>query len=216
MRQVPTGGISVKRLDPSLVLDFVTFMRRDAFAEFPWWAGCACGFHETRGDEWDASANAFDEHMTAKVARIEAGRSQGYLAYMDDTVVGWCNAAPRDSYANLRRYAAAIDDTPDVGSIVCFVVAAPYREHGVATALLDAACDGLRDQGMRLAEAYPTTKEPPTQPYQVPWTAHNYHGPLRMYLSSGFYVHRQMDGWVIVRKRLEPIEEPRHDAEDGM
>ena len=68
----------------------------------------------------------------------------------------------------------------------------------------------------RIAEAYPTTKEPPTQPYQVPWTAHNYHGPLRMYLSSGFYVHRQMDGWVIVRKRLEPIEEPRHDAEDGM
>jgi len=206
----------VKRLDPSLVPDFVTFFHDDAFADFPWWSGCVCSFYESAEDPWDASQAAFERHRNEKVERIRAGRSHGYLAYSEGKVVGWCNAAPRESYANLRRYTAAIDDTADVGSIVCFVVAAPYRGRGVATALLDAACDGLRGQGMRIAEGYPTTKEPPTQPYQVPWTAHNYHGPLRMYLSSGFYVHRQMDGWVIVRKRLEPIEEPRHDAEDGM
>lgn len=196
------GGTVVRKLAPALLPDFLRFFDRDAFADFPWWSGCFCMFYSTPGDAWDASPAAGPEHRAARIEHTKTGKSHGYLAYLDGKVVGWCNAAPRDSYANLRRYRAVVDETLMVGSIVCFVVAAPYRGRGVATALLNAACEGLREQGMRLAEGYPTTQSPPTVPYPVPWSAHNYHGPLEMYLKNGFAVHRQMDGWAILRKSL--------------
>ena len=158
-------------------------------------------FYSTAGQEWDAPAAAGPEHRAVKIEHIRAGKSQGYLAYLDGKAVGWCNAAPRDSYAKVRRYKAASDDTPAVGSIMCFVVAAPYRGRGVATALPSAACDGLREQGLRLTEAYPTTKSP-AEPHQVPWSAHNYHGPLEMYLKNHFTKHLELDGWAVVRKQL--------------
>lgn len=215
MSRVSAPEVTVRPLRPALLGDYLAFFDRDAFADFPWWSSCFCIFYRDPAHTGDSSPEKRDEHRPKAIELVRSGEQQGFLAYADGKVVGWCSAGPREGYRAMRRYAAAIDGTPDVGAIMCFVVAAPYRGSGVATALLNAACDGLRDQGMRVVEAYPTTKEPPTEPHPVPWSAHNYHGPLRMFLSNGFFVHRQMDGWVIVRKRVAPDDE-RHDAEDGM
>jgi ribosomal protein S18 acetylase RimI-like enzyme len=68
------------------------------------------------------------------------------------------------------------DDT--VGSIVCFVVAPPYRRHGLAARLLDAACRSFVDRGLDVAEAYPN-KQPDDD-------ASAYHGPMSMYIEAGF------------------------------
>lgn len=115
---------------------------------------------------------------------------QGYLACSGGSPVGWCNAAPR----YLLR---ALDDepTPDaeqVGAIICFIVEPGHRGCGVARKLLEAACDGLRQQGLRIAEANPRTAGTSA--------AENHFGPLSLYLSAGFSLHREdEDGSVYVR-----------------
>jgi ribosomal protein S18 acetylase RimI-like enzyme len=118
---------------------------------------------------------------------------QGYLAYSDGSPVGWCNAAP-------RHLLHALDDepTPDaehVGAIICFLVEPSQRGHGIARALLDAACNGLRQQGLRIAEGNPRV--------DTSSSAENHFGPLGLYLSAGFTVHREDDdGSVYVRRHL--------------
>ena len=86
------------------------------------------------------------------------------------------------------------DDADRVGAVVCFTIAEPYRRRGIATALLGAACDGFRAKGLAIAEAYPRTNATDD--------AHNYHGPLALYLHAGFTVFRECEGLLIVRKSL--------------
>jgi GNAT superfamily N-acetyltransferase len=78
---------------------------------------------------------------------------------------------------------------------MCFLVAPNARGQGIAKALLDAASDGLRAQGLKRLEANPRTGE--VSPAQ------NHYGPLNMYLAAGFSVHRtDPDGSVWVSKPL--------------
>lgn len=91
------------------------------------------------------------------------------------------------------------DPKPDVGAIVCFVVAPDQRRQRIATALLARAIDHLRDRGCREVQAAPltATADDATSP------AANYHGPLEMYLRAGFSVERTLrPGQVLVRRSL--------------
>ena len=81
-----------------------------------------------------------------------------------------------------------------MGSIACFVIAARYRGHGVATRLLTAALQRMRDRGMKVVEAYPAKDMDSPQS--------NFRGPLSMYLKAGFQPHRETGPYQIVRKVL--------------
>ena len=196
--------IVVKELSPALLDDYLSFFDHDAFADFPWWSACYCRFFNDPGDpEGDSSPNLRDHHRPLAIELVKGGQTQGLLAYDEGKPVGWCNAAPRASYRMPRHIAKATDDPSEpVGSTVCFIVAAPYRGRGVGTALLDAACEMFRRQRLRIAEGYPKTEPAPTTPYEIPWSAHNYHGPLAMYLDRGFIVHKKLEKIAVVRKPL--------------
>jgi GNAT superfamily N-acetyltransferase len=84
--------------------------------------------------------------------------------------------------------------TDGIGSIFCFVVAAPYRRQGVAARLLEAACEYLRGFELEWAEAYPART--------AHSEAHAFNGPLEMYAEAGFVEHADAGDRVIVRKRL--------------
>lgn len=81
-----------------------------------------------------------------------------------------------------------------MGSIACFVIAAPYRGHGLARRLLDAACERLAARGLEWVEAYPSKAGKSPQG--------NYRGPLQMYLDAGFEPWRESERYTTVRKRL--------------
>jgi GNAT superfamily N-acetyltransferase len=118
---------------------------------------------------------------------------EGYIAYRDGKPIGWCNAAPRtmmDSFADEPD-----PDASRIGEITCFVVARDHRRSGVATALLNAACDGLKARGLAIAEAIPNP--------EASSDAQHHFGPLSMYLAAGFQVHRSgEEGCVHVRRSL--------------
>lgn len=188
-----TGEFAIFPLTPARRDDFLQFFDHDAFADNPRWQRCYCHWlhADHRVIDWPRSTA---EHNRAASSRlIERGAMTGYLAYRDGRVIGWCNAAPVDAYAALADEAEA--DAADIGAIVCFVVAPHARRQGVARALLDAACAGLRDAGLAIAMARPLR--------DAAGEAANHFGPLAMYLAAGFKVHREaVDGLVYVRKTL--------------
>ncbi len=194
--------VEIRELTPGLLDDYLRFFDKDAFTDFPEWSGCYCGFYDTSGDEWDASADAGPAHREARAERIRSGKVHGLLAIVDGRVVGWCNAQSRSNFLNMRRYATAIDDpTEPVGSIMCFLVAPGHRGKGVGTVLLNVACEMFRRDKLYVAEGYPTTN-PVKRDWETPWAEENYKGSLNMYLKAGFRIHRQLERFAIVRKRL--------------
>lgn len=177
---------------PELLTDYLRFFDQDAFADNPRWASCYCHFNHAPHHLKNWEARTADENRAAVSQLIRDGRMHGYLAYLGGKPVGWCNAASRAYMTTLQEDGEV--QTNRVGSIVCFVIAKPYRGQGIARRLLDAACDGFRRQGFEIAEAYPRQ--------EAQNEAANYHGPLAMYLAAGFEPVREADGIVIVRKTL--------------
>lgn len=187
------ADVSIKPLSPSLERDFLRFFEGTAFSDNPRWSSCYCQcFYEDHSVVKWAERTA-PQNRAFACQRIRSQSMQGYLAYIDETPVGWCNAAP-------RGLLHALDDEPTtdpqhVGTILCFLVEPRYRGRGIARLLLEAACDGLRKQGLRRVEANPRTGSTSA--------AENHFGPLSMYLSAGFTVAREdADGSVWVRLDL--------------
>jgi len=190
------GPVAIRPLAESQLADYQQFFDRTAFMDNAIWSGCYCHFYSFPGtkEQWQTRRSA--ENREDQSELIRRGRVQGYLAYAAGNVVGWCNAAPRSMLPGLdREDALRMDDIEGIGSIVCFVVAAPYRGQRVAKQLLEAACQGLRAQALTVAEAYPRNDEVSS--------SGAYHGPLSMYLEAGFEPYREAGAWTIVRKRLE-------------
>jgi GNAT superfamily N-acetyltransferase len=188
------GALEIHRLTPARRDDFLHFFDHDAFPDNPRWQRCYC--HWLHADhavvDWP---NSTAEHNRAASSRmIERGEMTGYLAYREGRVIGWCNVAPYNAYAALAGETEP--DAAESGAIVCFVVAPDARRQGVARVLLDAACAGLREAGLKIAMAKPLR--------EAQGAAAHHFGPLAMYLAAGFTIHRETtDGDVYVRKRLE-------------
>jgi len=185
--------LTIKALRPDLKRDFLRFFDGSAFSDNPRWSSCYCQcFYEDRSVvKWSERTAAQNRSLACE--RIDEQSMQGYLAYVGSTPVGWCNAAPRN-----LLHALDVEPTPDsetIGVIICFLVEPSYRGQGIARLLLEAACEGLRNQGLRIAEANPRTTSTTA--------AENHFGPLSLYLSAGFAVHREDDdGSVFVRRPL--------------
>ena len=187
-------SVSVRPLSKNNLSDFLEFFDGDAFSDNPSWSFCYCQcFYEDHNEiVWKDQTPERNRRMACD--RVNRSIMQGYLGYVDGRPVGWCGAAPR------RLYHALDDEpTPDaekVGAIVCFLVAPSFRGKGIARALLDAACEGLAAQGLEIAEANPRPS--------AKSDAENHFGPLSLYLSAGFSVHREdTDGSVYVRRSLD-------------
>jgi GNAT superfamily N-acetyltransferase len=183
--------VQIRELVPGREPDYLAFFDRDAFPDNPGWAGCYCLFPQAPHATGEWNDQDREGNRAAAAGLIGRGELRGYLAYDGERPVGWCNA-------NLRaRYTILDPDDRDpeaVGAIVCFVVAPPYRGRGVARQLLEAACEGFRERGVRVVEAYPRPN-PDSD-------AANHFGPLSMYLAAGFEQAGTESESVVVRKTL--------------
>ncbi len=183
------SGLVVKELTPSLRDDFLFFFDNVAFADNPDWSDCYCY-------PFQFADRGRVENRRAASNQIEESRIKGFLAYSDGKPVGWCNAADRDNYPAIYRLMRSDPDILErVGSIVCFVIAPSHRSKGVASSLLNAACDRFSKEGLEYAEAYPVKK--------ATSAADNWPGALSMYHKNGFRSHRDAGWYVVVRKRLQ-------------
>lgn len=184
------GPIEVHQATPDRIDDVLGFFDRDAYAGTPEWAACYCMFFH-RDNPQTNGGNPWRQNRADLAERLQFGSTVGYLAYVDGKAAGWCNASLRSAYPIARKGT----EDEEVGVVACFVIAPPYRKHGIARRLLDAAIDGFRARGVKRVQAHPvmgTDKD-----------THNYHGPLSLYLSAGFEVAEQDERSAVVVKELQ-------------
>ena len=189
------GEIEVHDVTGDRVADYQSFFDHDAFRDFPNWQSCYCmETHRRQGDdEW--AARTADDNRRDMSEMISRGQVTALLAYAGGKPVGWCNYGETTRLSGvMTKLGLSAPDQEGVGSVACFVIASPYRGHGVAAKLLDAAITRLRDRGLRAVEGYPHRGADSAQT--------NYRGPLSMYLRAGFEPYRETERNLIVRKSL--------------
>lgn len=193
--------IVVKKLTPALADDFFRLFEEVAFPDYPEW-GCkcyCCFFHVGSAEQWKKRSG--EENRKVAEGLIAAGEMSGLLAYADGLPVGWCHFDDKSKLTGLKVfYPHLIGGKDRVGSIVCFTVAQDYRRKGVATRLLQGACEELKARGFAVAEAYPHAD---SDDQEVSADERHYHGPLGMYLSHGFEICQEFEKETVVRRALK-------------
>jgi ribosomal protein S18 acetylase RimI-like enzyme/uncharacterized protein YndB with AHSA1/START domain len=164
------GPIEVRDVTPELIPEYQRFFDDYAFKDFPSWSDCYCIETHRPETEAESAERTADDNRRDMTDLIGRGRVTALLELESE-------------------------DQQGVGSVACFVIASPYRGHGVASKLLDAAVERLRARGLRAVEAYPSrTGDDSPQG--------NYRGPLSLFLRAGFKPYRELERHLVVRKTL--------------
>lgn len=192
--------LTIKRLTPALLADYLRFFdeteQDDGVPEHKCY--CVC---------WSSGDCEQTDDSTAQARRrlaqqwVADGSIQGYLAYAQGRVVGWCNANARADCQSsragrmyLRPMLAGMPEGENVKSVFCFVVAPQARRQGVAGALLARVCEDARAEGYDAVESYPLK--------EFVSTRFDYMGPARLYQRQGFTQVFDLGDRAVMRKPL--------------
>lgn len=171
-------GLTVHPIAEDRIDDWLRFFDHDGFAGNPDWAACYClEPHVPATDE--EPERAWRDRRGAMAERLRTGGTFGYLAYVDGRPAGWVNASLRSEYGLYRLVDPGGPEARSVIGISCFLIAPPFRRHGVATALLDRVIADASARGASWIEAYPRN-EPEAG------DAGHFRGPVSMYEARGF------------------------------
>lgn len=186
--------INIKPLTPDLLEDFLYFFDNIVFQDHPDWSVCYCySFHFVgTASEW----NNKEKNRSEVIKLIKENRMRGYLAYMDNKPIGWCNANDKLNYIRLKldTFKEIWDnDKQKICSVVCFLIDPAKRGKGVASRLLEQVCIDYKDLGYDYIEAYPQKNS----------NAEYCQGPPALYKNSGFEMIKEFDEFSMVRKKLK-------------
>src|SRR5262245_9749103 len=170
---VTVHPVTIDRLDGWLRL-----FDHDGFAGNPDWASCYCLEPHVPATPAEPE-RAWRETRATMIERLRGGTTFGYLAYIEGRPVGWVNASLRSDYGLYRHLDPDGPDPVSVVGVSCFVIAPPFRRHGVASALLDRVIADAPGRGAAWIEGYPHN-EPDAG------DAGHFRGPRSMYDERGF------------------------------
>jgi GNAT superfamily N-acetyltransferase len=187
------GEISVHPVTMDRIDDWLRFFDRDGFAGNPDWASCYCLEPHVPATP-EAPERAWRDSRANVAGRLRGGTTFGYLAYVDGRPAGWVNASLRSDYG---LYRSVDPDGPEPRSVIgvsCFVIAPPYRRHGVASALLDRVIADASARGASWVEGYPHNEPNESD-------AGHFRGPRSMYDARGFQVVDVRERYTVVRRK---------------
>ncbi len=192
------GSIDVHPVDRERIADWLAFFDHDAFADNPGWAACYCSEPHvltpgTTAAEHDA--RSWRDNRALMIGRLDRGETFGYLVYVDERPAGWVNASMRGQYTLFCQGPGAEPADDRVLGISCFVIAPPYRRHGLAAALLDRAMADAPERGVRWVEGYPFLDP------QAGDAAH-FRGPRTLYEARGFVEVERRDRYLVMRRSV--------------
>jgi len=187
--------IIVRPLSSKLIKDFLNFFDNIAFTDNPDWSGCYCQFYHFPGSikEWEDATKEQNRNASEKL--ILEDKMKGFLAYVNNQPVGWCNVNKKEAYSNIPYEDELGENAKNkIASIVCFLISPSYRKKGIARTLLQKTIVNLRENGFKWLESYPREGELSD--------AHSYHGPVSLYSSEGFFVVKETENSIVMRKNL--------------
>ena len=185
--------IEIRKLTAELLDDYLNF--------FDTYEDCYCTCYCSDNHE----GKDFSKKETRRnhaVQYINDGMIQGYLAYSDNQVVGWCNANSKKDCLQcegwkimLPAVSKAEAANEKVKSIFCFTIAPEMRRKGISTQLLKRVCEDAAIDGFDCIEAYPNRK------FEDTFSDHM--GPIEFYKKHGFVLYEEAGKKVVVRKYLK-------------
>ena len=182
------------RLSGDNMGDFVSF--QDSGCDY---GPCYCMYWWVDPGTWGGLTAT--EKLLMRNRMSAKGRFDGYLLYGDDTVVAWCQCAPRDEFPH-------IDDLFDikheegVWAVTCFLVKKGMRNRGIMETMLGMVLEDLRGRGARAVEAYPRRLDSFDEMYA-------WNGPEQAYIDSGFRFIKYVEGRCIYRYDFASIQDSR-------
>ena len=195
--------IKVCKLEKDMADAYVEYFDNRAFSDGSPEKGCYCVWHHwTEKHEYERSQMPENERPFRKrdyaKELIQSGRLNGFAAFYDGRMVGFCNADTKENYFRMSREKnpnswTGVNDGDKILSIVCFIVDPAMRRKGIAKALLEGACEYALNNGYDYVEGYPPNGT---------FTVRDCGGSVSMYLGCGFEIIDIPNG-VIARKKLK-------------
>lgn len=190
-------NIEIKKLTPDMVDDYIRFFDDTPHStnkpEHRCYCVCWCSDNYKNKD-----LSTAEKRRKAAAEYVKGGNIQGYLAYCEGKVIGWCNANTKsDCYectawqmfmGNIER------DNANVKSVYCFTIAPEYRGKGVAGLLLEQVCRDAEKDGYEFVEGYPNREFINTED--------DFMGPIKLFEKHGFIACYEADNKVVMRKKL--------------
>jgi GNAT superfamily N-acetyltransferase len=193
-RWAEIGAVAVHAMTPERLEDWLSFFDHEAFAGNPGWASCYClephvpAPPEQPERPWRAT-------RATMVQRLRDGSTFGYIAYVDGRPAGWVNASKRSEYGLYQLVDPGGPEPASVIGVSCFVIAPPFRRHGVASALLDRVIAKAAERGAAWVEGYPHNKAEEND-------AGHFRGPRSMYEARGFQAVEVQGNYTVMRRRV--------------
>jgi GNAT superfamily N-acetyltransferase len=198
--------IVIRKLIPELTDDYIHFFDITPHSERPEDDECKCYCVWWCSDDYEGKefiTTSLEKRKDYAIQCIKTNDIQGYLAYSDDRVVGWCNANTKSECLKCfcwRRFMGSVpteEASSDikVKSVFCFTIAPEMRRKGVSKLLLDRVCQDAAKDGFDFVEAYPR-KESFNE-------AKDCTGPAGMFRKSGFTVYAETADNLVMRKMLK-------------
>ena len=170
--------LSIRPLSPALARTFCDFLSGLDFAATPHWASCFCRYYHLTCTQQEWMSRTLEQNRAEALREIEAGNMRGYLAFDQETCVGWCNASNLQDLPRLQEDTAELCRGKRVGCTICYVIHPNYRGSGVARQLLSRAISDFRAEGYDAMLALPYEAENAQQK--------RYRGTLHMYQEAGY------------------------------
>ncbi len=196
-------NIEIRKLTPNLVEDYVRFFDTTSHADNKDEHKCYCVWWCNDDYEGKDFTSSIEVRRDYAIQYVKGNNIQGYLAYCDDEVVGWCNANTKADCLKCycwRRFMVFVpteESNPDikVKSVFCFAIAPEMRRKGIAKLFLERVCQDAAQDDFDYVEAYPN-KEYINE-------AEDFMGPVEVYKKCGFTVHYETDRKFVMRKHLK-------------
>lgn len=196
-------NIKICRLDSSMIEDYLYFFENVAHKDNAEEDRCYCVC-------WCSADHRNNELSNPAVRRKKAieyinnGVLDGYVAYQDDKIVGWCNANTKSDCVYCYSWLKFMQEVELLGnekvkSIFCFAIAPDMRRKGIARMLLDRVCEDAVNEGFDYVEAYPREK----QLFGELNIFGSFQGPYNMFEQAGFVEYKKLSDKVIVRKYMK-------------
>jgi len=189
-RREAIDDVTVHRVMPDRLDDWLAFFDHDAFVDKPWVAACYC--LEQHGPMAPPALGAWRDNRQTMIELFAAGKAFGYLAYADSRPAGWVNAALRSN----QIYGQGRPDDESTIAVSCFNIAPPYQAHKLSAALLDRVIADAPARGVAAIEAYPRTDAP------APPSPGAFRGSRALYESRGFEFVLSIAGLDVMRLQL--------------
>ena len=206
--------ITIRKMSPELAEDYFDFFETRAFSDGSEFYPCYCTAYNMSKERFEAeffgkwreygsTDEAWKRALRECAERmVAAGEVQGYLAYDNGLVIGWCNSNDRLNYYRVGEFDFS-DVPPDkacsarkgeIKSVVCFETAPGYRGKGLASMLLERVCEDAKADGYEYVEGYPAQ--------DGGYLGKSYTGPVKLYEKHGFEVFSRDGNNVTMRKKL--------------